>query len=127
MAIPPFTSEGLLPAFDVPTTIDELRASYFVTGEGVGSPSWDRAWRARLVDNLLILVGQLWQVGIDEIYVDGSFAEEKDHPNDIDGYFACNERELLTGSLERKLNKLDPHKVWTWSPASRRPARGFAK
>lgn len=127
MAIPPFTPEGLLPTFDIVTTTDELRASFLVTGVGIGSISWDRVWRARLVDNLQVLVGQLWQVGIDQIFVDGSFVEAKDHPNDIDGYFVCGERDLVTGYLERELNKLDPHKVWTWSPTSRRPARGSAK
>ena len=25
------------------------------------------------------------------------------------------------------LNLLDPHKVWTWDPQSRRPHRGYAK
>jgi hypothetical protein len=25
------------------------------------------------------------------------------------------------------LNLLDPHKIWTWDPASRRPAPGHAK
>jgi len=29
---------------------------------------------------LEILTRQLWQVGIREIYADGSFAEDKDHP-----------------------------------------------
>jgi len=80
MSIPPFTSEGLLPPFDHTATLDELRASHLVTGEGVDSHTWDRKWRAYLVNNLEVLVGQLWQVGIDQIYVDGSFVEQKDHP-----------------------------------------------
>ena len=89
--------------------------------------SWDPPWRARLVDNLEILTRQLWQVGIREIYADGSFAEDKDHPNDIDGYFVCGLKELMTGELARKLNLLDPSKVWTWDPASRKPYRGYPK
>ena len=28
---------------------------------------------------------QLWQVGVHEVFADGSFVEEKAHPNDIDG------------------------------------------
>jgi len=96
MAIPAFTSEGLLPAFDHKATLTELRESHLVTGEGVESATWDKQWRALLVDNLEVLVGQLRQVGIDQIYIDGSFVEEKDHPNDIDGYFECTPRELLS-------------------------------
>ncbi len=65
------------------------------------------------------MVEQLWKVGITAIYVDGSFVEEKDHPNDIDGYFECELTYLPSGSLTQDLNKLDPNRVWTWDPASR--------
>jgi hypothetical protein len=41
---------------------------------------------------------------VHEVFADGSFVEDKDHPNDIDGYFACDLRELASGELERKLN-----------------------
>jgi len=67
-----------------------------------------------------VLVDQLWQVGSDAIYVDGSFVEDKDHPHDIDGYFECDVRYFAAGDLERDLNARDPHKVWTWDPHSRR-------
>lgn len=80
-----------------------------------------------LVNNLAVLVHQLWHVGIDRIFVDGSFVEDKDHPNDIDGYFECDVYDLVYGRLERDLNALDPHKVWTWDPGSRRPDPNFAK
>jgi len=119
--LPPFDANGLLPQGEYVLTLDGLRASYLVTGDGVTSPSWDSAWRARLVASLEVLVKQLWQVGIDQIFVDGSFVEDKDHPNDIDGYFECDARYLLSGRLQSDLNALDPHKVWTWSPSSRRP------
>lgn len=108
-------------------TLDELRASLFVEGPGRGYPNWDRAWRAWLVESATTLVGQLRQAGIDEIYVDGSFVEDKDHPNDTDGYFVCDLRDLATGRLQGRLNLLDPHKVWTWDPATRRPYRGYPK
>ncbi len=127
MTLPAFTAEGLLPAFDFSVTLDDLRTSHLVTGDGVDSPTWDSAWRARLVNNLETLVKQLWQVGIDQIFVDGAYVEDKDHPNDIDGYFECDERDIVTRRLERELNKIDPHKVWTWNPASRRPARGSTR
>lgn len=80
-----------------------------------------------MVDRLAILTNQLWSVGVDEIFVDGSFVEDKSHPNDIDGYFACDKDEFVTGALAQKLNVLDPHKVWTWDPNSRRPYRGYPK
>jgi hypothetical protein len=73
------------------------------------------------------LVRQLRQVGITEIFVDGSFAEDKEHPNDIDGYFKCDLMRLASGALTQELNLLDPHKTWTWDPASRRPYRGDPK
>lgn len=127
--IPPFTPEGLLPAGDYEVTFAELRRSVLVLGPGDPReyPSWDAGWRAKLVDNLEALTRQLWQVGIREVYADGSFAEDKDHPNDIDGYFVCDLARLKSGQLERELNLMDPHKVWTWDPASRRPYRGYPK
>ncbi|MFP4105919.1 MAG: DUF6932 family protein [Phycisphaerae bacterium] len=125
--LPPFTAEGLLPPGDYELTLDQLRESALVGGPLDHSAQWDAAWRAKLVDNLAVLVRQLWQVGIEEIYIDGSFAEDKSHPNDIDGYFVCTLQELGSGRLQRELNLLDPHKVWSWDPASRRPYRGYAK
>ncbi len=38
---------------------------------------WDMPGRLRLVDNLTVLVGQLHQVGIMEIYIAGSFVQDK--------------------------------------------------
>jgi hypothetical protein len=67
-----------------------------------------------------VLIEQLWRVGIDAVYVNGSFVEDKPHPNDVDGYFECDVRYLASGGLERDLNALDPHKAWTWKPQSRR-------
>lgn len=127
--LPDFTADGLLPPGDYALTLDELRRSLLVAGSGDEDvyPHWDAVWRRQLVENLEILVGQLWQVGVMEIFVDGSFAEDKDHPNDIDGYFNCDLKHLASGDLERELNLLDPHKVWTWDPASRRTYRGYPK
>ncbi len=122
-----FTQDGLLPAGDVAMTFPELRESTLVHGPGPSHPTWDATWRRALVDNLEIMARQLWTVGITEVFADGSFAEDKDHPNDIDGYFVCDLRAFASGRLERELNVLDPHKVWTWSPAARRPYRGYPK
>ena len=51
-------------------------------GPEEGSQNWDSGWRMKLVENLEVMVGQLRRVGITEIFVDGSFVEDKDHPND---------------------------------------------
>jgi hypothetical protein len=127
--IPQFDSNGLLPPADFEVSFDELRRSVLVAGpDNVHEHSaWDTPWRTRLVDNLEILAMQLWHVGISEIYADGSFAEDKDHPNDIDGYFVCTLDQLRTGEMVRQLNLLDPYKVWTWDPASRKRYRGYPK
>ena len=79
------------------------------------------------MDNFEVLVRQLWQVGVDSIFIDGSFAEDKDHPNDIDGYFVCDLMRFATGELQRDLNMLDPHKVWTWERSSCRSYRGYPR
>ncbi|MFZ5624211.1 MAG: DUF6932 family protein [Gemmatimonadota bacterium] len=121
-AAPPFNADGLLPPGTYPVDFAELRASHLVTGSfGIGKTStWDAAWRARLVDNAEVLGGELWQIGITEIFLDGTFVEAKDRPNDIDGYFEVDVREWATREPERKLNTLNPHKVWTWDPRARR-------
>lgn len=127
--LPAFTEDGLLPPGDYVMTLAELAASLLVKGpDGRNQPKhWDANWRRQLAANLAIMVRQLWQVGVTEIFVDGSFAEDKDHPNDIDGYFECDLKRLASGELERELNLLDPHKIWTWDPDSRHPYRGYPK
>lgn len=121
-----FTKDGLLPVGDYEATFEQLRESVLVLGPS-RVEQWDVPWRAKLVNNLEILARQLWQVGITEIFADGSFAEEKAHPNDIDGYFVCDLKTLASGKLEHDLNLLDPFKVWTWDPASRKPFPGYPK
>lgn len=124
-----FTPDGLLPPGDHPMTLAELRSSLLVAGPAAQplGTHWDALWRRQLVDSLAVMVGQLWAVGVTEVFVDGSFAEDKEHPNDIDGYFECDLMRLATGELQRELKLLDPHKVWTWDPATRRPHPGFDK
>jgi hypothetical protein len=128
-SLPSFTPDGVLPPGEYELTLQQLRHSSLVLGpaDPRDYPNWDAPWRERLVDNLAVLVGQLWTVEISEIFIDGSFVEDKDHPNDIDGYFHCDLRYLTSGEMERDLNLLDPHKVWTWAPASRRPYHGSPK
>ena len=129
MGLPGFIEDGVLPPGDYELSIPELRTSVLVRGpqDRQSHRNWDTSWRGKLVDNLEILVMQLRQVGISEIFIDGSFAEDKDHPNDIDGYFVCDFKQFISGDLQRELNTLDPHKAWTWDPRSRRSYRGYPK
>ena len=124
--LPAFTPEGVLPAGDYALTLDQLLKSVLVIGSEEQS-EWDAPWRRRLVGSLGVLVGQLWEVGIEEIFIDGSFVEDKDHPNDIDGYFECDPMLIATGELERRLNRIDPEKCWTWDHQQRRSYRGYPK
>ena len=126
--LPLFTIDGVLPAGDYLLTLGELAESFLVRGAGKPSyPNWDAVWRGELVASLSILVNQLWRVGISEIYIDGSFVEDKDHPNDIDGYFLCERSRITSGDLEQELNLLDPHKVWTWDWSRRSTFRKYPK
>ena len=118
--LPEFDLNGLLPAGDYQLTLAELRDSMLVHGrKNPPSPTWDSEWRKKLVDNLEVMAKQLWTVGVEKIFVNGSFVENKDHPNDIDGYFECGLADLASGRLEQELNLLDPHKAWTWDLKSR--------
>lgn len=124
-----FQEDGTLPAGDYELTLEQLAESMLVLGPGepCEHPVWDASWREQLVSNLSVLVKQLWEVGIQEIYIDGSFAEDKDHPNDIDGYFECDPMRIADGSLEGELNRLDPHKCWTWDHSTRKAYPGYPK
>lgn len=125
--IPNFES-GVLPVGDYEVTFAQLRASLLVHGCGdLRNGQWDTEWRAKLVDNLEVMVKQLWEVGVEHIYIDGSFVEDKDHPNDIDGYFVCDTKLLASGKLEQSLNPLEPDKIWTCNPHAKRPYKGYPK
>lgn len=126
--IPDFNDRGLLPPGDYEVTFGELRNSILVHGPNPQNPgTWDARWRLKLIDNCEILVNQLRRTGITEIFLNGSFVEEKDHPNDIDGYFECDFSAFVSGQIQRELNKIDEHKVWTWDRNSRRAYRGYVK
>ncbi len=120
-----FDSRGLLPSGDYPMTFKDLRKSVLVSGPP-DTQNWDFKWRLQLVTNLEIMVNQLWQVGISEIYINGSFVEDKLHPNDIDGYFEVDLMQFATGGIQQALNQLDPG-IWVWDPSSRIPYKGYTK
>ena len=122
-----FDSRGLLPPGDYEVSFAELRESLLVRGPRTPVRHWNAEWRWYLTTQAELLVDQLWAVGIQDVYLDGSFVEDKPPPNDIDGYFVCDPLPLTDGSLTRALNLLDPRKVWTWDPRSRAPYRGYTK
>ena len=124
--LPRFDDDGLLPPGNYELSLDQLKASMLVVGPGPDYPDWDVGWRLQLVCALESLAGQLWQVGITSpICIGGSFVEDRNHPHDIDGYFYCDDRDFLSGQLERRPNQIDPHKAWNWDHRSRAPdARG---
>lgn len=107
-----FDDRGLLPVGDYELTILELLTSILVDGPDPRPISWDKSWRRELVLNLRTLANQLWSVGIKDIYIDGSFVEDKEHPNDIDGYFTCDIHSW--SAIQKQLNKLDPYQSWEW-------------
>lgn len=126
-----FNSRGLLPPGDHTMTINDLKQSLLVVGPG--NIPWDPVHRLWLVSNLEIMYNQLKTVKIlfpgkiGNLFIDGSFVQDKAHPNDIDGYFECDLKFLASKELEDQLNLLDPHKCWTWDRSSRRPCLNSTK
>jgi hypothetical protein len=116
-----FDDDGMLPEGDYPMTIQQLRESMLVLGPGDRCPKWDSKWRLRLVNNLEIMVSHLWTFGIDRIFIDGSFVEDKDHPKDIDGYFETTLYDMRTRKLENGLNAIAGFPLWGWAGGLRRP------
>ena len=110
-----FDRNGYLPVGDHEMAYSEIIESVLVCNPA--RPEWDHSWRLLLLDRFMILAAELWQVGITDIFLDGSYVEEKDHPNDIDGYFVCDFKRFIHKSLHRDLNALNPDKIWTWSVA----------
>jgi hypothetical protein len=109
--LPSFDADGLLPPNDYVLTCDELRASSLVIGPPDRPPDWDEPWRRYLVDQLEILVKQLWAVEITEIGIAGSFVEcNKGRPGDIDGFFTCDAFEYP--NLLRQLNASNNTQMW---------------
>ncbi len=125
MELPNFTSDGVLPTGDYSMTFPELKQSMLVQGKpGVTDDYWDTNHRLWLVEQAEILVAQLWQAGIENVFVDGSFVENKNKPGDIDGYFEASWKRSLSRSLERDLNLLTQEKLWTWRPEDRLECEG---
>lgn len=57
---------------------------------------------------------QLQAVGINEVYIDGSYATDKFHPNDMDVYFVV-PRNIWRSGAEQALKDMDPE-FWRFEP-----------
>lgn len=121
MVLPPFDEAGLLPPGDYPLTLEQLKRSMLVRGPLLAPDDWDQAWRGQLVDNLAIFVRQLWQEGIDRIFVDGSFVTSKGHPKDIDAYFEVDG--TVWPDIIRRLDRLEPAGMWIKRDFKQKPRR----
>lgn len=108
-------SHHILPPGDYDLTLEQLMQSSLVEGPTRRPRDWNRPWRRTLVQNLTVLVDQLRQVGINEIFVNGSFTSDKSRPGDIDGYFVCERFFLESGWLADQLNRHLTKKIWTWA------------
>jgi len=120
-----FDEDGRLPPGDYPMTLDELERSILVIGDEEKDDAWDTKWRLKLIQNLRVMVNQLWKEGFADIYIDGSYATDKLKPGDIDGYFVCSKpKEMLDSDFEHqlceRLNKHIDKKIWTWKDADRK-------
>lgn len=91
MPIPELEENGELPAGIHIATIKEVEQKF-------GTSS---ARRKLLVSGLRTAIKQFEQVGVQRVYVDGSFTSDKEEPNDIDGCW------VTQGVDENKLHLLD--------------------
>jgi len=98
-AIPPLTPTACYRPGDYEASFDELRRSVPLKGLATQrmGPQMART-PVRPIWNCS-LPASLRAVGIREVFADGSLLEDKDHPNDIDGYFVCYLAPLMTGQL----------------------------
>lgn len=109
-----FLKNGLLPAGDHEISLDQLER-LIRQGPG-GGGSWDTAWRLQLLEEFKQRYEQLAAVGITEVYIDGSYATDKYHPNDLDAYFVV-PRQLWRTSAEAALKEFDPE-FWRFETVS---------
>jgi len=79
-----------------------------------------------LVDNLTILVAQLWRAGVADVFIAGSFVQNNPNPGDIDGYYLVDPRR--DARLLARLNGISPLFIqatvpatWRFSPEQNKP------
>jgi hypothetical protein len=107
-----FAKSGLLPPGDHAVRMAELEA--FIRQGPENAQGWDTAWRLQLLQEFKQRYAQLQAVGIGEVYIDGSYATDKYHPNDMDVYFVV-PRKTWNSGAEQALQKMDPE-FWRFEP-----------
>ncbi|NMC28380.1 MAG: hypothetical protein GYA42_09600 [Syntrophomonadaceae bacterium] len=107
-----FAKSGLLPPGDHAISLEELE-NFIGRGPG-GGQSWDTSWRLQLLQEFKKRYQQLQAVGINEVYIDGSYATDKFHPNDMDVYFVV-PRNIWRSGAEQALKDMDPE-FWRFEP-----------
>lgn len=112
--LPNFNVSGVLPPKDYVLNFGQLEESMLVKGPKNGSPNWDTQWRGFLVRNLRSVAKTLWDLGVEYLVVDGSFVEQKDHPNDIDAYFPITRERWQSREVQRELDRGRSEDVWDW-------------
>lgn len=113
--LPAFTADGTLPPGEHRLALDCLLESVLVLGPSNRHPEWDERRRAFLARNFARLVLQLWEVGVDNVFLVGSFATLKNRPGDIDGYFECSPAAFV--DICRRLNTIEETKCWLFREA----------
>lgn len=78
-----------------------------------------------MVDMTQVPIKMLWEEAIKDIYIAGSFVENKLCPNDIDGLFFVGIIEFR--HLVSRLNKRTVETTWTWESVLRKPYRQYTK
>jgi hypothetical protein len=74
MPIPAFEESGYLPAGDHEATIDEVEVV-------LGSAGFRRR---EVMRNLREILEELWGLGVDTVWIDGSFVSSRKRPDDVD-------------------------------------------
>lgn len=77
------------------------------------------------MDNLELFVRQLWQVGVERVFVNGSFVTAKPDPGDIDAYYECEVTQyprILAGLLQA-----EPRLPWDLTRRRIDPKTGLQK
>ncbi len=100
-----FNKNGLLSAEDHRITLQELEELQKIGPDN--GQAWDSSWRMQLFNELRRRCLELYSIGINDIFIDGSYATDKVRPNDVDGYFIV-PRAFWLNEGEKALQSIDP-------------------
>jgi hypothetical protein len=118
--LPTSFTEGILPDYIYEISEKDIRSSILINGDKSSDLTWDKEHRKKLFDGFMVLANELKSCGFDHIFLDGSFVEEKGHPNDIDAYFDLGLRLGIEGSVKvhqrlTQLKQQSKMQIWDWT------------